>query len=286
MRRDLSFTDVQKKLLVSPYLGIGAVSFLVAAGIVIHTAINSIYSEIQIAFAENLIGLICLFIGITSIIVILVLTAIIFEKKRKEIIITIILLSLFIIFEFIRSLYSGVENLSIGFSIVFIIIYGILRGIAFHRANKALKITSPGYGTGALGAFGWSYLIMGSLSVILAAIGVVIFSSGLIIFAAWVLTSLYIVQGICYLVIGMRFIQYIFTSPTITGFVTKSIGRTPITKATTPVLSEPQHFPQHESIPEKTISDEFETAVEFCGNCGAEIRGDIKICQICGEARV
>jgi len=281
----LSFTDVQKKLLVSPYLGIGGVAFLVATGIVIHTAINSIYSDLQIGFVENLIGLISLFIGIASIIVIMILIAIIFEKKRQEIIITIILLSIFIALEFFRSLSTSIENMSIWGNIAFVIAYGVLRGIAFQRTNNALKVPHPKYETKAFGAYGWSYISIGSLSIILAIIGVVIFSPGLILFAYWLQTILYIVQGICYLVIGIRFIQYAFTTPEIKGFVVKPVGRSTITGTSTPIIAEQQYLPQQEIKSEETISEEFETTVNYCGNCGSEIFGERKICQTCGEAK-
>jgi len=274
---------------VGPYLGIGAASFLGAAGIIIHAAIkaiNSISTELQIGFVENIIGSICFFIGFASIIVILVLIAIAFEKKRQETVATIILLSIFIILEIARSHYTSLESSSPFIYIGLIIFYGVLRGIALQRTNKALKIPFPGYGTKAFSAYGWSYIVIGTLSIILTFLGAMFYSMGLLLLASWLLTFLYFFQAICYLVIGFRFIQYIFANPVISATALKRTSTTTTGVSTTiPITAQPQDYYHQEVIPQATVNDEFEIAEEYCSNCGATITRDNQVCEICGEAR-
>lgn len=255
-------------------------------------AINAITGSFPISFIESMIGVISLIIGLVSIIVLLALIGVISEKRRNYVITAIVLLLLFIGFELFASFYPGFAYLGgVWGNIAILVVYGILRGIALRRTNESLKSPRPGYGSVAFGIYAWSFLITTVLAFIFALIGGLALSITMITIALWIPIVLFFIEILCFVVIGIRFIQSAFLYPKITGPAPRPISTTTttmVTPTTDPgtisVQTDSQDTKADDSL--KTISDEPVKDKEYCANCGSIIDENTEVCESCGEARL
>jgi hypothetical protein len=274
VERDMSTIDVGKKQLMTPYLAIGGVTILVSAAIILHSAIAAIISATSINYVESLIGTICFFIGLTFIIVMMVLIGIVHEKRMNNIIGAIVVLVLFIAYELVSRFVPGFESLGGIWGSIFIVIsYGVIRGIAFTMTNRALNVPLPGYGIGAFGFFGWTFLVTSLLSLLFAFIGGVVGSYGLVNFAFILLIIQVFIDALCLVIIGINFIRNALYHPIIKGRVAVKPETVPITTTIETISTT------------ETISDKAKTIQKFCEFCGAAFLEESEFCIECGAAR-
>jgi len=246
-----------------PYLALGGLSFLGAAGIRIHFAIYAITGSFPLSYIESLMGIICMIVGFVSIIALLALIGAVSEKRRKYVVFSIVLLLLFIGFELFVSLYPGIAFLGgLWGNMALLAVYGILRGFALLRTNESLKSPRPGYGSIGFGIYGWSFVTTTILSTIFIAIGVRVTSITMINIAFWLIIIQYFIDVLCFLAIGIKFVQSAFLYPTIAGRAPR-VTTTMVTPTTDPgaipVQTESQDNYQQETMADdtmKTISDE------------------------------
>ena len=271
----MSTMDVGKKQLLTPYLAIGGATFLVSAAIILHSAIKAIISGTSINFVESLIGTICFFIGLVSIIVMMVLIGGVHERRMNNIIGAIVVLVLFIAYELVSRFVPGFDSLGGIWGSIFILIsYGVIRGIAFSMTNRALNVPLPGYGIGAFGFFGWSFLVTSTLSFLFAYIAGIMSNVGLLNFALILLIIQIFLDALCLIIIGINFIRNALYHPIIKGRASVK----PVTTTTTTTTTETKSTTE-------SIYDESKTKQKFCEFCGTAFLEDSEFCTNCGAAK-
>ncbi|NHJ48905.1 MAG: hypothetical protein FK733_14060 [Asgard group archaeon] len=280
----------EKQQLMSPYLIVAGISFFAYAGIRIHEGINAFISPYPIPYFESIIAIVCFFVGFASIIVMSIVIGMVYEKRINTVIGAIVFLVLFITYEAIISFVPAISYISsIWADAAILITYGIIRGIASTTANKSLRIPIPGYGAGALGFYGWSFLITTILSIVTALIAGVIYSYGLLNFALIVILIQYFLDAICLLIVGLNFIMKAINNPSIKGQVfTRPTTTTTVPGTLTTTLAQGMDEPQQIDTPMDPFDSglsETKPSKGFCSNCGAEFLDDSDYCSFCGEVK-
>jgi hypothetical protein len=276
---------------MSPYLIIGGVSFLVYAGIRVHDGINAFISPTSLPNFELIIANVCFIAGFVSMLIMLILIAIVYKKRVNQVIGAIVFLVLFLTYELIIAFVPGISYIyTIWGNVLILLSYSIIRGIAANTTNNSLRLPIPGYGSGALGIYGWSFLITTLISIIAGLIADAIYSVGLMTFALIVPIIQYFLDALCLLIIAISFILNAVNNPSIKGQVFTSPTTVPqpttyttTTGSLTTTLAETMDEPQQIDTPADV--EETKPSERFCSNCGAEYAEDSDYCTFCGEVK-
>ncbi len=261
-------SDIRQKSM-SPFLILNGILLAVAGGITIHLAIINTISSSYMSYGEALTGTISSYVGIAFLIVPIAIIGSLYTKNKKTTNTAIVLLLIYIGADLFVSLTPSISSWGGGWGgLAVLVVYGIVRGIAFQTANKGLKVPARGYGNGFLTLYGWSYLTTTVVYFILAFIGLTTWNVGLLRAGLYTLIAQIYIDGISLGAVGVKFLVDATNKPEISSQMEVSDGRYQ------PIRTEER----------ATKIEATESVATHCTYCGAKIFDRGKFCENCGQS--